>query len=54
MTAAGAALAGAVGRDDAAATEVRAMLRSVLLRHLDEELAVTSPLVAAFRGRLDG
>ena len=54
MTAAGAALAGAVGRDDAAATEVRAVLRPVLLRHLDEELAVTSPLVAAFRGRLDG
>ena len=54
MTAAGAALAGAVGRRDAPAHEVRALLRPVVVRHLDEELAVTSPLVAAFRGRLDG
>jgi hypothetical protein len=53
MAAAGAALAAAVGRDDAAADEVRAVLRSVVVRQLDDELAVTGPLVGAFRGRLD-
>jgi hypothetical protein len=53
MAAAGAALAAAVGRDDAAADEVRAVLRAVVVRHLDDELAVTGPLVQAFRGQLD-
>lgn len=51
--AAGRALAAAVGRTDAAAEEIRAVLRPVLLRHLDDELAVTAPLVGAFRGVLD-
>ncbi len=53
MDAAGRALAAAVGRDDAAAAEVRAELRPVLLRQLDDELAETGPLVDAFRGKLD-
>lgn len=47
------ALAAAVGRDDAAAEEVRRVLRSVVVRQLDDELAVTAQLVDAFRGRLD-
>jgi hypothetical protein len=51
--AAGRALAAAVGRTDAAAEEIRAVLRPVLLRQLDDELAVTAPLVGAFRGVLD-
>jgi hypothetical protein len=54
MSAAGASLAAAVGRGDAAAIEVRAVLRPVVVRHLDDDLAVTAPLVGAFRGRLDG
>jgi len=53
MAAAGAALAAAVGRDDHAAQEVRAVLRPVLVRQLDDELGATAPLVDAFRGRLD-
>ena len=51
--AAGRALAASVGRVDAAADEIRAVLRPVLLRQLDDELAVTAPLVGAFRGVLD-
>lgn len=51
--AAGRALAAAVGRDDAAAAEVRRALRPIVVRQLDDELAVTSPLVGAFRGVLD-
>jgi hypothetical protein len=51
--AAGRALAAAVGRDDTAADEVRRVLRPVVIRHLDDELAVTGPLVNAFRGKLD-
>ena len=53
MEAAGAALATAVGRDDEAADEVRRRLRPVLIRQLDDELADTSMLVDAFRGKLD-
>jgi hypothetical protein len=53
MAAAGSALAAAVGRDDAAATEVRSVLRPVIVRQLDDELAQTAPLVDAFRGKLD-
>jgi hypothetical protein len=53
MAAAGAALAAAVGRDDGAADEVRAVLRPVAVRQLDDELAATAPLVDAFRGKLD-
>ncbi len=51
--AAGQALAAAVGRDDAAADEVRTVLRPVVVRQLDDELAITGPLVGAFRGKLD-
>jgi hypothetical protein len=50
----GAVLAAAVGRDDAAAAEIRSVLRAVVIRQLDDELSVTSALVDAFRGRLDG
>ncbi len=53
MEAAGAALAAAVGRDDEAADELRRRLRPVLIRQLDDELADTSMLVDAFRGKLD-
>lgn len=48
-----AALATAVTRDDPAADEIRAVLRPVVVRQLDDELAHTSPLVGAFRGSLD-
>lgn len=53
MTAASAALTAAVPRTDDAADEVRTVLRPVLVRQLDDELASTAPLVAAFRGQLD-
>ncbi len=53
MEAAGAALAAAVGRNDEAADELRRRLRPVLIRQLDDELADTSMLVDAFRGKLD-
>ena len=54
MAASGAALAAAVGRNDAAADQIRALLRPVIVRQLDDELRVTAPLVDAFRGKLDG
>ena len=54
MEAAGVVLAEAAGRDDLAANEARAAIRSVLVRQLDDELAETAPLVDAFRGKLDG
>ena len=54
MAAVGDVLARAVGRRDTAADQVRALLRPIVVRQLDEELAVTAPLVTAFRGRLDG
>jgi hypothetical protein len=54
MEAAGVVLAKAAGRDDLAATEARAAIRSMLVRQLDDELAETAPLVDAFRGKLDG
>lgn len=53
LEAAGATLAAAVGNDGAAGDEVRTVLRPLLLRHLDEEFAITAPLVNAFRGKLD-
>jgi hypothetical protein len=53
MDAVGRALVAAVGRDDGDARAVREVLRPVVVRQLDDELAVTAPLVAAFRGRLD-
>lgn len=49
----GSALADAAGRTDADADEVRRVLRPIAVRQLDDELAVTAPLVAAFRGKLD-
>lgn len=53
QAAAGRALAAAVGREDSDADAVRSVLRPVLVRQLDDELAVTGPLVNAFRGKLD-
>jgi hypothetical protein len=54
MGAVGAALAGAVGRHDDHADQIRERLRPVVVRQLDEELEETAPLVDAFRGKLDG
>ena len=51
---AAAALVECVGRDDAAADEVRTGLRPVLVAHLDDELLSTTPLIDAYRGRLRG
>jgi plasmid stabilization system protein ParE len=53
MRAVSAALTAAVGRVDPEATEVRTVLRPLVVRQLDDELAETAPLVAAFRGQLD-
>lgn len=53
LDAAGRALAAAVGDDGAAGDAVRSTLRPVVVRQLDDELVVTGPLVAAFRGKLD-
>jgi hypothetical protein len=52
LAAVGAALASAVARTDAAGDEIRARLRHVVRRHLDEDLAVTSGLMPYFRGQL--
>jgi hypothetical protein len=49
---ASAALVACIGRVDRDADDVRATLRPVLVGHLDDELAVTAPLIVAFRGRL--
>ncbi len=46
------ALAACVGRTDADADAVRLALRALLVRHLDDELTATAPLLDAFRGRL--
>lgn len=53
LAAVAAVLVAAVDDDGADGDEVRAVLRPIAVRHLDEELAVTGPLVAAFRGQLD-
>jgi hypothetical protein len=45
-------LAAAVVRDDEAAAAVRSQLRPVVVAHLDDDLAATSPLLDYFRGRL--
>jgi hypothetical protein len=45
-------LADAVSRDDQAGDEIRVGLRSVVSRHLDEDLAVTGMLMPYFRGQL--
>ena len=52
FAAVGAVLGGAVARDDAPADEVRTELRTVVSRHLDEDLAVTGMLMPYFRGQL--
>ncbi|MDE3204052.1 MAG: hypothetical protein KGQ66_07495 [Acidobacteriota bacterium] len=49
---AAAVLVGAVGRDDPAAAEVRTVIRTLLVRQLDEDLDATSGMGEAFRGRL--
>jgi hypothetical protein len=49
---AGAVLAAAVSADDADGDEVRAELRPVVSRHLDEDLATTGMLMPYFRGQL--
>jgi hypothetical protein len=46
------ALAAAVRRDDPTASEVRDVLRPILVGHLEEELSETTPLIDAFRGRV--
>jgi hypothetical protein len=51
LGAAGSVLAASVARSDGAGDEVRARLRPVVRRHLDEDLAVTSDLMPYFRGR---
>ena len=59
LSAAGAVLAAAAEADsldeagpDEAGLAVRDVLRRVLLRHLDEDLATEDVLLAAFRGKL--
>lgn len=49
---AGAVLAAAVRGDDPAASEVRHVLRPILVAQLDDELSETSPLIGAFRGQV--
>ncbi len=51
LEAVGRVLAAAVTRDDRAGDEVRARLRPVVVRQLDDELAVTGRLVDVFRGK---
>jgi hypothetical protein len=48
----GSVLADAVSRNDAAGDEVRVELRSIVSRHLDDDLAVNAPLMPYFRGQL--
>lgn len=45
-------LADAVARQDDAGDEVRARLRPIVSRQLDDDLAVTGPLMPYFRGQL--
>lgn len=52
LAAVSAVLADAVKHDDPAGDEVRAELRALVRRHLDEDLAVTGPLMPYFRGHL--
>jgi hypothetical protein len=52
FAAVGSVLADAVSRQDAAGDQVRAEVRSIVSRHLDDDLAVTGPLMAYFRGQL--
>ena len=54
FAAVGAALAAAVDDDGPDGDEIRAVLRPVVTRQLDDELAVTAPLIPYFRGQVDG
>ena len=54
LAAVGAALAAAVDDDGPDGDEIRSVLRPVVARQLDDELAVTAPLVPYFRGQVDG
>jgi hypothetical protein len=51
FAAVGSVLADAVSRQDAAGDEVRAEVRAIVSRQLDDELAVTGPLMPYFRGQ---
>lgn len=51
FAAVGAVLADAVSRQDGAGNEVRAEVRSIVNRHLDDDLAVTGALMPYFRGQ---
>lgn len=53
LGATGAVLAAAVDDDGPAGDEIRTVLRAVVARQLDDELAVTATLVPYFRGQLD-
>jgi hypothetical protein len=50
----GAVLAAAVGDDGPGGDEVRRVLRPIVTRQLDDELAVTGALIGYFRGHVDG
>jgi hypothetical protein len=52
MAAVGAVLAHAAARDDPPADEIRAQLRPVVRRQLDDDLASTAMLMPYFRGDL--
>ena len=45
-------LAAVVAADDDPSSTVRSTLRPIVSRHLDEDLAVTGPLMPYFRGQL--
>jgi hypothetical protein len=53
MAAVGEVLTAAVTDDGPAGDEVRAVLRPVVVRQLDDELEATRPLIPFFRGQLD-
>lgn len=53
FAAVGAILAAAVADDGAAGDEVRSVLRPVVTRQLDDELAETGSMIPYFRGQID-
>jgi hypothetical protein len=53
LAAVGAVLAAAVDDDGPDGDEIRAVLRTIVTRQLDDELAVTAPLIPYFRGQVD-
>jgi hypothetical protein len=52
LAAVGSVLADAVSHDDASGDEIRTGLRPLVLRHLDDDLAITGVLMPYFRGQL--